>query len=187
MTLPRELVLRENAGALRLSTKPVKELESLREKKFKIKKQSLYGTLDLTKQLGVPATSLELVLEMELPNNAKTDFAVVLSNTKGETYRIGFDAAKNEFYSDRRKAGNLGFSDKFAIKRHVAPRSAANKTLKMHLFFDVASCELFADDGAVALTDIFFPTEDFSNIQLVASNGAINLKSSLVYTLKPSW
>jgi fructan beta-fructosidase len=37
----------------------------------------------------------------------------------------------------------------------------------MHLFFDVASCELFADDGTVVMTDIFFPNGDFSKFEFV--------------------
>jgi len=186
MTLPRTLALRQTPGGLRLASNPVKELEALRKKKFVVKSQWLSGVLNLKDKLSAAASGVELLLEMELPKNAKTDFAVVLSNAKGEEYRIGFDAAKNEFYSDRTKAGNSAFSDKFAQKRHVAPRSGTNTTLKMQLFFDVASCELFADEGALVLTDIFFPTTDFNNIQLVALNGSANLKSALFYTLRPS-
>lgn len=109
----------------------------------------------------------------------------MLSNSKGEEYRVGFDAARNELYSDRTRAGKAGFSGKFAAKRHVAPRPKTDRTLRLHLFFDVASCELFADGGEVAMTDIFFPTEDFSKIQLIAPNGDMKIKSGMVYRLKP--
>ena len=111
-----------------------------------------------------------MLLEVELPKNGKADFAIQLSNAQNETYQIGFDQGKNEFYSDRRNAGSQRFSDKFASKRHVAPRIQTNKLIKLHLFFDVASCELFADGGEVAMTEIFFPTTDFTQIQLKRIN-----------------
>ena len=76
----------------------------------------------MTKKWNFSASTVEIQLEIELPEGAKTDFAVVLSNSKNEEYRIGFDAAKNEFYSDRTQAGGHGFSAKFATQRHTAPR-----------------------------------------------------------------
>jgi fructan beta-fructosidase len=48
----------------------------------------------------------------------------------------------------------------------------------------VASCELFADDGATVLTDIFFPNEDFTKVELKAKNGKILLKSGKIYQLE---
>jgi sucrose-6-phosphate hydrolase SacC (GH32 family) len=54
----------------------------------------------------------------------------------------------------------------------------------MHLFFDVASCELFADGGETVLTDIYFPTKNFGRIRFESLNGAVNIKSAMLYELK---
>ncbi|MBC7777905.1 MAG: GH32 C-terminal domain-containing protein, partial [Phycisphaerae bacterium] len=184
MTLPRALRLQKTAVGPRLVSLPVKELETLRGKKILIDNQPIKGVLDLTDKLGVSPAGMEMLLEVELPEKSKTDFSIVLSNSKGEEYSVGFDAGKNEFYSDRTKAGNLAFSDKFAVKRTVAPRFKTDRVLRLHLYFDVASCELFADDGEVVMTDIFFPTEDFNRIHLKAINGEIRVKSGVVFKLK---
>ena len=140
--------------------------------------------MDLTGKLGFSPKTSEMILEVELPEGAKPDFGIALSNSKGEVYQVGFDAAKNEFYSDRTKAGPSGFSNKFATKRHVAPRASDDKTIRLHLFFDVASCELFADGGDVVMTDIFFPGEDFSKVSLFSSNGEVNVKNARFYSIK---
>jgi fructan beta-fructosidase len=166
MTLPRTLALKKTAAGLRLFSQPVRELEKLRKKTYLIDNQTFTGEIDLSKKLNCSASTFEMELEIELSAGAKTEFSVVLSNSKNEEFRVGFDAAKNEYFCDRTKSGGPIFSSKFAQKRDIAPRTATEKTVKMHLFFDVASCELFADDGATTMTDIFFPTEDFNKIRL---------------------
>ena len=47
----------------------------------------------------------------------------------------------------------------------------------MQIFLDVASAELFADKGWTVMTDIFFPNEDFNQLDLVA-DGPIELYES---------
>lgn len=184
MTLPRELVLKNTASGLRLYSRPVKELENLRGQAVSLESQNIAGALDLSARAKIPASASELLLEIEIPSGEKPDFGIVLSNTKGESYRVGFDAARNEFYSDRTRSGKVAFSDNFAAKRHVAPRTDSGNILRLHLFFDRASCELFADDGATVMTDIFFPNEDFNRIQLQSDGGQVRLKSGVWWPLK---
>lgn len=50
----------------------------------------------------------------------------------------------------------------------------------MNLYIDVASVELFADDGATVLTDIFFPNEDFKMAKVFAQNGTAKLLNGQV-------
>jgi len=184
MTLPRALVLQNTFVGLRLYANPAKELEALRKKKITIDPQEVNGMLDLGKLLQISPDGLELELELEMLENATPDLSLILSNSKNESYQVGFDGAQNYFYSDRTKSGNLNFSNKFAVNRHLAPRVRTSKNLKLHLFFDVASCELFADGGAVVLTDIFFPTEDFQQLKLAVNNGKVKLLSGAAYPLK---
>lgn len=187
MTIPRTLTLHNTPAGLRLFSNPVKELEQLRAKAFTLDAQSLDGALDLTDRLGFAPTLMELELEVELPDNPNTIFSVEISNAKGEHYRVGYDALRKEFYSDRMNAGPTPFSNAFAINVHPAPRVMAGNTIKLHLFFDVASAELFADDGATAMTDIFFPSEDFNQLKLYAENGAVQIKQAKFYELKSIW
>ncbi|HPI12329.1 MAG TPA: GH32 C-terminal domain-containing protein, partial [Catalimonadaceae bacterium] len=84
---------------------------------------------------------------------------------------------------DRTKSGKVDFDPKFSRVTY-APRISKEQTVKMHLFFDAASMELFADDGSIQLTDIFFPTQEFNQIKLF-SDGKANLKKGTVYKLKP--
>lgn len=178
-TLPRQLVLKNLADGLRLVSLPVKELQTLRAKSYLIENQILESSLDLTEKLGFSPSLTELEIEVEIPEGTTTDFAIVLSNAMGEAYRVGFDAGSNQFYSNRTKAGVAGFSDKFAAKRHTAQRISNGNTIQLHLFFDLSSCELFADGGEVVMTDIFFPTAAFNKLTLT-SNSSSGLKVTSV-------
>lgn len=176
---------------LRLSSEPIAELQKLRKKAYPIQSQTVSGTSAVTQKLGVRAATLEVELEVKFAEvspagskeGAQTKFWVEMLNTKGEVYRIGYDAKTNSFVSDRTKSGKLGFSTKFAEKVHIAPRLKTDRSLKMHLFFDRASCELFADDGLINMTEIFFPNEDFSILRLNAEGGSAEVLSGRVWVL----
>lgn len=187
MTLPRQLTLRNTAQGLRLFAQPVRELEHLRQKNYSVAPAVLSGELELTRQLGFPPTLMEAVLEVECPEGPAAGFGIALSNDQGEEYRVGYDAASMQFYSDRTKAGESGFSTVFAEGRVLAPRIETGPVVRLHLFFDVASCELFADDGATAMTEIFFPHKDYDRVKLFAAGGKVKLLKSEFYELKSIW
>ncbi|MEI6411052.1 MAG: glycoside hydrolase family 32 protein [Bacteroidota bacterium] len=187
-TLPRSLTLNKTEAGYRLFALPVKELEALRGKSYEIPKTEISGLLDLSKNLGFSPAQSEMTLEFDLTNAAGTNLGVELSNAKGETYRIGYDAVKNQFYSDRTKAGDHAFSpEKFATGLHTAPRVSKDKTLRLHLFFDVASVELFADNGATVMTELYFPSEDFNQVKLVAEGGKAPLTKGTAYQIQRIW
>jgi fructan beta-fructosidase len=187
MTLPRTLVLTNTANGLRLYSQPVLELQALRGVTFPLDADSLSGDLDLTDKLGFPPAPMEIMLEVSIPQGMTPDLGIALSNSKGETYLVGFDGSKNEFYSDRTKAGKTTFAEKFAQKRHAAPRTYPSHLLRMHLFFDVASCELFADWGETVMTDLFFPNENFNKITLYCRGGKVGLNGANFYQLGSIW
>ncbi len=145
---------------------------------YSIENEIINKEIDLTEKLGFSPSKMEVLLEIELPENGGSEFGIVLSNTRGEEYIVGFDPGKNEYFSDRTKAGSHHFSNKFAVKRHTAPRASKDKIIRLQLIFDVASCELFADNGMVAMTEIFFPTENFSQLKLYEKSGGIMVKTA---------
>jgi fructan beta-fructosidase len=184
LTVPRTLTLHKTATGYKIFSKPVKELERLRGVSFGLSNKPLDKPIDLSSGRKINATLTELRLDFTIPTGAQTEVTLVLSNAQGETYRVGYDAAKKAYFSDRTKAGKSSFSDKFATKIHYAPTENASGKYQMHVFFDRASCELFADDGETVMTDIFFPNTDFTDLNIVASNGAAVLDKVVVYGLK---
>jgi fructan beta-fructosidase len=184
MTLPRELSLIRTEKGVRLAQNPVFEAEKLRGQELLDRRNFTVGS---EFKLNAQSPLNEIVFEVDLSGTTARDFGISLSNKQGENYRIGFNAAGNYFYSDRTKAGSHEFAANFALKKHTAPRIGDHRILKMRLFFDTASVELFADDGKTALTDIFFPTQDFNDFEIYAQDGTIRLIQLQMWKLKSIW
>jgi fructan beta-fructosidase len=188
-TLPRELRLKKTKNGYRVFSNPVKEMALLKDKiqVLTLKNQIINGTKDLSSQLKFSPKTSELNVAFEVAEGAKTKFEIVLENSKGESYSVGYDATKNEFFSDRTKSGKTNFTDNFAKKIHIAPRTSTDKTVSFNIYFDVASAELFADKGETVMTDIFFPNEDFNILKIKSSNGSVKIKELKVQAIKGIW
>jgi fructan beta-fructosidase len=185
MTLPRSLQLIYSDGYV-LTSEPIKELEKLRSQTTEIKPVMVKDILNLD-QISGPVFPMELVLKFILPTTeVGNDFGIELYNSKGENLRIGYDRIKAEFYINREKAGISDFSKDFS-GIHVAPYVLNGSEVEMHLFIDAASVELFAGKGEIAMTEIFFPTENYSGMRLYSKNGNVKIDSGIAYRLNPIW
>jgi len=159
MTIARELRLQYIGKNPFLTSMPVREFYKKRiEEKRYTKANAPFGKFNLK----LPDSSNE-PYSVDLVAIAKYNSKIVLQNDLGEQVIIGFDATANQYYIDRKKAGNVSFEKGFAA-RHTAPRFISNHQLKMTLVVDVTSVELFADDGLTVMTAIFFPTKPFNTI-----------------------
>ena len=54
----------------------------------------------------------------------------------------------------------------------------------MRILIDVSSIELFADDGVNTMTEIFFPNEDFYNVEVFKTDNNTKLKKGRIYSIK---
>lgn len=183
MTLPRELILRKTGLGHRVFSQPAHELKKIRTSAQTIDSE------DFATNIPVKASpaQLEMILEFELLENTTGQFGIEISNPRGERYRVGYDAAARHFFSDRTKAGPSSFSERFAPKIHTAPRSSTDKIIQMHVFFDAASAEMFADSGETVMTDIFFPSEVFTQVRLFNTVGKVRLLRGKTHVLQSVW
>lgn len=181
MTLARNLRLVNTPNGLRILSEPVEEQQKIRGKKINLPK---LGVNEGSAVMQLNSPLLEGILEVNVPKN--TTFALVMSNSKGERMEVGFDAAKNEFFTDRTKSGKVDFDASFS-SRSIAPREASGETVRFHVFFDVASVELFADGGATSMTDIFFPNEDYTTLTLESRGGKADIISGVFWELEGAW
>jgi fructan beta-fructosidase len=162
-TIPRELSLEEVDGEHFISSVPVKELEAIQKVIYKKSSLALSKELDLSKPIR--NTNGQFKLDMTL--DASNDFQILLSNKVGQELIIGYDHEKGTYYIDRTKAGKSDFEAGFA-KKHTAPRISKSKEIKLSLVADVASVELFADNGLTVMTDVFFPDEIMNDLKVLS-------------------
>ena len=177
MTIPRELALQNTKEGTRLFSTAVKEMESLRLSKIPV---------DVQTDKTYPFSLGELLLTVDLNQSNVDDVGIEFRNAANEMIKVGYLKSSNQFYIDRSKSGKTSFSEKFPAI-HYAPRLSKGKQLSMHIFIDHAAVELFADNGSVAMTDIFFPNQPYNQFQLYATGGKAKQLSGKFYELKSIW
>ncbi len=181
MTIPRKLSLIETPEGYRLSQMPVENVERLRGKKVEIPAQTFKENVVIEAQ----SVLKELNLTFDLSKSTATEFGFEISNSKNEKVIFSFDKSTKQVFIDRTKSGKTDFSTKFA-KKHFAPITD-DKELIIKALIDNSSIEVFVNGGKIALTDLFFPNEDYTNLRLYSKNGNTELLSGSVFPLKSIW
>jgi sucrose-6-phosphate hydrolase SacC (GH32 family) len=75
---------------------------------------------------------------------------------------------------DRKNSGQRSFSAAFAA-RHSAPLQITDGRLKLQVYVDANSVEVFANDGERVLTEQIFPDAGSTGLQLYAKQGSVDV------------
>lgn len=179
MTVPRVLSLQTTPDGLRLRQTPVRELEALRGPARSWHDE----TIAPDRPFVVPTKSdcCEIVAEFEAGDASAFGLAVRLGGD--EQTLIGYDAAESVLFVDRSRSGITDFHPKFGSRRSV-PLSLSGGRLKMHLFVDRCSVEVFADDGAAYLAALVFPSPESQGIEIYAQGGPAHLRALTLFPLR---
>jgi len=184
-SLPRSVQLRpSDDGPPRLVQRPVKELQRLRGDSVQIDGRTLDDeTVDLA-PAGGSGKAYELVATFE-PGDAD---AVGLRVRKGEGEHtvVGYDAESGEVFVDRTASGRVDFHDAFPT-RSAAPLAPEDGRIKLRVFVDWSSVEVFANDGARVLTHRIFPNPESEGVSLFADGGPAQLTRLKAWSLRSIW
>lgn len=115
--------------------------------------------------------------------DAKGEFTLTLSNTKGESAVFTFNTKSQTLSLDRSKSGKVDFSPSFAQKPVVVSLNPRSE-YKVQMFVDKLSTELFINDGDMVFTNCVFPSEVFNKFDIASSVCKISVKDVKVYELK---
>ncbi len=127
---------------------------------------------------------MEIIAEFELGSASEFGFKVRKSETE-ETV-IGYDTAAKELFVDRTKSGDTGFHVNFAAK-HEAALLPENNRIKMHLFVDLSSVEVFGNEGRAVISDLIFPDPESAGLELYAVDGDVRVVSMQIHNIKSIW
>jgi len=182
MTLPRELKLENTNLGPRLINMPVEELGKL-EKSREGVETKVYTENTVIYQ-SEDEHLLKLELEFELPQKGMVE--VRFSNSHDESLSVGYNVSEKTYFVDRSFAGDDGFSKEFA-DYHVADAAYEKENIKLLLYLDHSSIEMFADGGKCVMTEIFFPTAPFDKVELITEANDVKLQKGAISVLKGIW
>lgn len=183
-TLPRSLHLRIINGAPRLVQRPAEELRLLRGRHVQMEAQPLVpGTTPLAEE-GISGRALEFIAVFKLGNAEQVGLNVRVGEHQMTT--IGYDTTSQSLFVDRRTSGAVDFHEDFA-SRDAAPLSLKDGRIKLRVFVDRSSTEVFANDGARVLTHRTFPDPSSDGVSLFATGGTARLIRLDAWSLSSIW
>ncbi|MGW0494303.1 GH32 C-terminal domain-containing protein [Streptomyces sp. NPDC003007] len=181
-SIPREMALRTIDGRIRLTSKPVDSLKSLRKSgpptasgvTVESATRPLIGPAAQGKALDIEATfSLE---------DAERFGLKVRTGAGGEETVIGYDTTTQELYVDRTRSGAVDFHSTFPGVQ-TAPLKAENGKVRLRILVDWSSVEVFGGSGEAVITDQIFPDPAAQGVQVFAENGSVRLDRARVWHL----
>jgi fructan beta-fructosidase len=182
-SIPRTLGLRKVNGEMLMVQEPVRELQGLRGKPFHVKGVSAgYATAKLTRA-RVKGECYEI--EAELEPGARGEIGLRLRTSQGVGTVVGIVPATGSLFVDRTESGEVGFSRDFSGR--FSTRLSDTKRVKLHIFVDRSSVEVFANDGEKVMTDRIYPPPGSTGIEVYATGGAGTVVSLTVWPLKSVW
>jgi beta-fructofuranosidase/levanase/fructan beta-fructosidase len=183
MSIPRELALRRNSEGIRLLQEPARELKKLRARHSHFKGGDLQQANIWLKQNPPGDQSLELLLEFSpLPQGAA---GLKLFQGASEETVVGVDRDQARVYLDRTHSGNVTSHPQFP-RVYSAPLAARESQVKLHLFLDACSVEIFVNDGEQVLTALAFPSATSTGLEFFGPDSA-KVAALDVWSLKSIW
>jgi fructan beta-fructosidase len=164
MTLPRELRLVHSDHGLEVRSLPVTELDSLRGRDFPIAPVKVGRPVELLKN---SKTSSQFEIELAIRPADSDIITLVLSNSLQEKVEFRVNRPAKHYELDRTDSGISDFSHGFGSLQ-TAPLEGNADPLKLHIYVDQSSVEIFINDGERVFTDLVFPHEGYNSILLSA-------------------
>ena len=177
MTIPWVLGIQDMDGIPTLTGKPVVELNKLHTEELK--------DIALDKPTTLPLSGLaDISMKMQIGKSGMYGFK--LSNDLGEFIDFYLDAETNKLFFDRRKSGNISFSEDFPTL-HQKRRTSTSKEFNIRALIDVSSIEIFVDNGQDVFTEIFFPGEVYSKLEVIVEESDGELLEGKMTAMKGVW
>jgi sucrose-6-phosphate hydrolase SacC (GH32 family) len=186
-SIPRDVSLETIDGNVQLVQTPIPELGGLRQGGSNNEQMLINSG---TTPLSAKGDAVEIIAEFQV--GTASEFGLKVRTGQGEETLVGYNVPAGEVFVDRAKSGQVGFSDLFPYgelfpSRGIAPLAAENGRVKLHIFVDWSSVEVFGGDGQTVITDQIFPMPSSDGLALFANGGTAKLVSLRIWQLRSIW
>jgi fructan beta-fructosidase len=179
-SIPRQMSLRQTKNGIRLYQAPIVELYSLRGEHAQWRNLTVPHGRNLL--AGWKGDSLEIDAEFQV--NPETEFfGFQVRVGVGEQTTVAYDVDQEQVILDRSNSGQSSFDNGFA-RLHSASMAPVDGKIRLQIFVDRSSVEVFGNDGQVVLADSIFPAEQSLGLELFSEGGDIRLNALDIYELR---
>jgi fructan beta-fructosidase len=181
-SIPRVLRLNMIRGSIRLVQEPIAELASLRGDHLHLGP----GNVAEANQRLAEFQSKSYEIDAEFDTGTADEVGFRLRMGTAEQTLAGCDLKNAGVFIDRTKSGLVNFSEDFA-GRHAGPIGLPSHRVKLRIFVDRSSVELFANDGETVISDRIFPSPGSTRLQIYEQGGSARVVALDVWKLKSAW
>ncbi|AGK96039.1 glycoside hydrolase family 32 protein [Clostridium pasteurianum] len=162
LTIVRELGIKND----KIIQKPVSEMKLLRKNEIKYKNVGIKS--DKVKFHNINGDSCELLCDFSWNTVSELGIKLRCNKDCSEETLIYYDAKSEKLVLDRDKSGlSLKGVRKCKVKNHGS--------LKLHIFMDTSSIEVFVNGGEEVFTARIYPHRDSRNIIFYSKDGDVKL------------
>jgi fructan beta-fructosidase len=120
------------------------------------------------------------------PGQLQQRLNIDIQNPAKEMVTVGYDWSQGQVYVNRGETD--GFSNPFFTDKFAAWEANSDNSIKLHVFVDRSTIEVFVDNDVQVCSSTFFmrhgpPTE----MQLRAENNSVTVQNLTAYSLKSIW
>lgn len=147
---------------MRLVQKPVEQLQTLRHKPASVKRALSVGTQRLP---GFVPDENVYELDASFSTDVSNTFGLNLCVGEGRKVVVSYDTDSHNLVIDRTHCSDVQIP-KFSRMAYARVEPVDNK-IRLHIFVDKSSIEIFANDGKDVFTLLTYPGEAQTGIELL--------------------
>ena len=180
MSISRSIELVKSDNGYQILQHPVEEIKKYRTTVFESKQTTLskfnteFDKLDLTDQF-------EAVFEIDLKNVEQ--IKMLFGDPEFPAIRWEYDTKTQLVSTERLANGNVYFHPKFSNHQQFKVE-AESETLKIRLFVDRNSLEIFHQNGREVSTQLMYPISDDFKWSIRSNKQQITLNNLTIFSLK---
>ncbi len=181
-SLIREVSLKKVGDHICLIQRPVPEMRTLHAEQFQWLETTLKPNTNLLADLH--GDSLEIAAEFKITQPVER-FGIRVRMGSNEETAIIYEPKERRLLLDRTRSGQTDFHNAFPAV-HTALLHPIDNVVRLHIFVDRLSVEVFANDGLLTFTESIFPSYESDGLGLFVEGGTILLRSLDIFRLNPA-
>lgn len=186
MNFPTEVTLRTTSTGVKAFRMPVREIEKLRDKTYRMEDQMVTGE-KILRMLNDDLYDMDIELDV----THASSFEIRLRNvtlyydTNKQMISIGGHEMRNGIIPDTWVSSNrTEINEKNNLGR--APLISNEGKIQLRILLDRNTIEIFANKGEVILSSCFMPEDNNSSYSLLV-DGELHIEKAIFFSLKSMW
>jgi fructan beta-fructosidase len=189
MSVPRNLALTTYAEGIRLVQTPIPALQGIRQTAVTAQNVTVSGTHPITDFAAFQPSQNSYEIDATFTVTSAATFGFNLLVDSGHTHElvVQYNPSNSTLTVDRTTASDATLNSYFTVATAPVPVQTVNGQLRLHMFVDESSIEIFTNDGKVVMTLLTYPGTNQLGIEVFANGGSTTLANFSAWPLASIW